>query len=1004
VSGLSPTALLSIVLGYLAFLFLVASVGEAFAPRLGRGRPRTLIYVLAASVYCTAWTFYGSVGLAANRGLEFLTIYLGPACVALLWPVLLRKLVRVSKEQRITSVSDFISSRYGKSAPLGTLVAALVVCGMIPYIALQLKAVSGSFKMILREEAVLEVFDPTLVVAVTLALFGILFGARNLDFTKRQTGLMTAVAVESVVKLLAFLLVGAYVTWGLFGGFADLFGQVAQNPELARLLTLDRAGTASYPRWTAMLVISMLAVMFLPRQFHVLVVQNQRERDVNAVSWSFPLYLLLINVFVLPIAFAGLLVFPEAGAQADGFILRLPLSFDSQLISVIVFLGGFSAATAMIVVDSLALSKMITNDVILPILLRRRRTEDIYWITLFYTRLAMLAVLALGFAWARMEHGQLLLVEMGLLSFIAVAQCAPAILLGLYWRRGNRKGAYAGISAGFFVWFYTLIIPALGKEEVLGAAFLANGPFGVWLLRPTAFLGLEGLDTISHGVFWSFFFNVGLFVIVSLLTEQDADDRAQAAAFVGAAPEDKPTSGAPAILSAPEIERLVHHYVGDEDAEAIVRELFGTKAPAELSVPELLEMRIRFERLLAASLGAAAARIIVEDHFTISKEEAQQLVTSFQHMQQSLRVTEEEVKRGERLLASVVESVDDCIFTADTTGRLVTMNPAGRRLLGYELFEISRLRYPDLLAPDERGGAGGVVAALEVGRGWSGQVTGRRGRGGVFPAYLALTALFDDHGQRMGTVGVLRDLTEQVETQRRLIHREKLASLGEMAAGVAHEIRNPLGGIKMATNLLSSPEVDGSPLSQEMTRSILSGIGEIEGIINNLLDWTRDAPLERNEYEVARILDPVVEAAAAEARGRGVQVGYGRLEREVAAAVDGQKLRQVFTNVMKNAVEAIEPRRGSGRVTVDLFGEGERVVVEVVDDGAGIAPEDRDRIFLPFFTTKPAGTGLGMSIVKKIVDLHGGDIAIESAPGRGTRVRISLPAAAGAQPVGGGTP
>jgi signal transduction histidine kinase len=225
-----------------------------------------------------------------------------------------------------------------------------------------------------------------------------------------------------------------------------------------------------------------------------------------------------------------------------------------------------------------------------------------------------------------------------------------------------------------------------------------------------------------------------------------------------------------------------------------------------------------------------------------------------------------------------------------------------------------------------------------------------------------------------------------------------------MAAGVAHEIRNPLGGIKMATNLLSSPEVDGSPLSQEMARSILSGIGEIEGIINNLLDWTRDARLERNEYELARILDPVVEAAAAEARARGVEVGYGRLERDVVAAVDGQKLRQVFTNVLKNAVEAIEPRRGSGRVAVDLFAEGGRAVVEVLDDGIGISPGDREKIFLPFFTTKPAGTGLGMSIVKKIVDLHAGDIAVESAPGRGTRVRISFPAVVAAQPAAGGTP
>jgi PAS domain S-box-containing protein len=629
--------------------------------------------------------------------------------------------------------------------------------------------------------------------------------------------------------------------------------------------------------------------------------------------------------------------------------------------------------------------------------------EDIYWITLFYTRLAMLGVVALGFLWARMEHGQLLLVEMGLLSFIAVAQCGPAILLGLYWRRGNRKGAFAGISAGFFVWFYTLIIPALGKEEVFGSAFLTDGPFGLGLFRPTAFLGLEGLDTISHGVFWSFFFNLGLFVMVSLLTEQDADDRAQAAAFVGVAGEDKPAPSAPAILSAPEIERLVHHYVGDEDAEAIVRELFGSKAPTDLSVPELLEMRIRFERLLAASLGAAAARIIVEDHFTISKEEAEQLVASFQRMQESLRVTEKEVKRGERLLSSVVESVDDCIFTADPTGRLVTMNPAGRRLFGYGAWEVSALRYPDLLVPDEQGRATAIVAALEAGRGWSGQVTGRTARGDAFPAHMAVTSIFDDRGQRMGTVGVLHDLTEQVETQRRLIHREKLASLGEMAAGVAHEIRNPLGGIKMATNLLSSPEVDGSPLSQEMARSILSGIAEIESIINNLLDWTRDARLERNEYELHRILDPVVEAVAAEGRARGVRVAYGRLERYVVAAVDGQKLRQVFANVMKNAVEAIEPRRG-GQVTVDLFVEGERAVVEVVDDGVGIAAEHRDKIFLPFFTTKPAGTGLGMSIVKKIVDLHAGDIVIESAPGHGTRVRISLPAAAPTVPVAGGIP
>lgn len=1000
---LSQTTLLSILLGYLLFLFVVASAAEAFAPRLTRGRLRTLTYVLATSVYCTGWTFYGSVGLAANRGLEFLTIYLGPVCVALLWPVLLQKLVRVSKEQRITSISDFISSRYGKSASLGALVAVLVVCGMIPYIALQLKAVSASFTMILHEEAVLDVFDPTLLVAATLALFGILFGARNLDFTKQQTGLMTAVAVESVVKLLAFLVVGAYVTWWLFGGFGDLFSRIAAHPSFSSLLTLDRPETASYARWTAMLLISMMAVMFLPRQFHVLVVQNPRVQDVNAVAWSFPLYLLLINLFVLPIAFAGLLVFPESRAGADSFILRLPVHFDSQLISIVVFLGGFSAATAMIVVDSLALSKMITNDVILPFLLWKRQTQDIYWVTLFYTRLAILGVVALGFVWARMERGQLLLVEMGLLSFIAVTQCAPAILLGLYWRRGNRQGAYAGISAGFFVWFYTLIIPALVQEGVLPASFLESGPLGLALLRPTAFLGLEGLDSISHGVFWSLFFNIGLFMTVSLLTEQDADDRSQAAAFVGAPRDDKHAPSAPAILSVPEIERRVHHFVGNEQADAIIRELFRGKPPTRLSVPELLELRIRFERLLAASLGAAAARMIVEDRFTISKEEAQQLVLSFQEIQQSLRVTEEQVRRGERLLASVVQSVDDCIFTADVGGRLVTMNPAGQRLLGYAEWEIGRLGYREILGTEDRQRAvSAIIEAVAGGRGWSRQVTGQTSGGQIFPAHLAVRCIFDAQGQMMGTVGVLRDLTEQVETQRRLIQREKLASLGEMAAGMAHEIRNPLGGIKMATTLLSSPGVDGSPLSQEMARAILSGIAEIESIINSLLDFTRDTRLERGEYELVRILDPVVKAAAGEGLRRGVKVVYGRLERDVVAVADGQKLRQVFANVVKNALEAIEPGHAAGRIEINLYAEGDRVTVEVADNGVGIPLEDRERIFLPFFTSKPSGTGLGMPIVKKIVDLHGGDIAIDSTPGHGTRVRISLPAVPVAHSIAGG--
>jgi PAS domain S-box-containing protein len=985
VSWLDYGPLLSIVVGYLLFLFLVAYAAERSRWREAPGL-RMATYVLTASVYCTAWTFYGSVGLAANRGLEFLTIYLGPALIALLWPVLLRRLVRVAKEQRITSVSDFISSRYGKSAPLGALVAALVALGLIPYIALQLQAVSQSFKLILGREAILDVFDPTLLVAVVLGVFGILFGARNPDFTRVQPGLLTAVAVESIVKLLAFLAAGAWVTWGLFGGFADIFGRVLADPGLAPLVTLGAAPAASFVRWAALLLVSMMAVLFLPRQFHVLVVQNQDERHVAAVSWLFPLYLFLINLFVLPIAFAGLLLLPRD--QADHFVLLLPLSSGNAALSILVFLGGFSAATAMIVVDSLALSKMLTNDIVVPILLRNR-ARDVYAASRHSMRLSILLVVFLGYVWAMMAGGRFLLVEMGLLSFVAVTQCAPAILLGLVWPRANRRGAFVGLSAGFALWFYTLIVPALVKEGFLSAALLSDGPLGSELLRPTALFGLAGLDSVSHGLFWSLLANLTGLVLVSLGTRQDAEERLQAAAFTGRFPGDDGVPVGRTILSPREIERVVHHYVGGDEAAAIAAELSLARPPEDLTAPERLALRIRLEKRLAASLGAAAARFIVEDRFILSKGEAEQLVESFQELQHSLRTSEEEVRRAERLLAGVVQSVDDCIFTTDVQGRLVTMNPAGQRLFGAGEAELAGAPWDELLGSRPAGLPQAVRGAVEAWRGWSGEVRARARGGRDFPAHLAITPIVDRRGHVLGMVGVLRDLTEQQELHRRVIHQEKLASLGQMAAGVAHEIRNPLGGIKMAVRLLQDCE-GRDALSREMMETMRSGIVEIESIISALLDYTRDARLDRQPYDVERILRQVVDSLAPEARARGAEIGLRAYPNVIIARVDGQKIRQVFTNVVRNAVEAAD--RPGVRVDVRCEARDGKVAVEVADTGVGMTPEAREKMFLPFFTTKPTGTGLGLAIVKKIVDLHGGEIDVDSGPGQGTRVRMVLPA------------
>jgi PAS domain S-box-containing protein len=407
-------------------------------------------------------------------------------------------------------------------------------------------------------------------------------------------------------------------------------------------------------------------------------------------------------------------------------------------------------------------------------------------------------------------------------------------------------------------------------------------------------------------------------------------------------------------------------------------------------VPELLELSIRLERVLAASLGGAAARYIIEDRFTISKGEARELVDSFQAMQRSLRTSE-------RLLASVVESVEDCIFTTDVGARLITVNPAGQRLLG--VTAPGHQTYLDLLDDADRRHAGDALQrAVGEGRTWRGTVTAVTAAGHRFPAHLAIACVFDAQGKVLGSVGVLRDLTEQVATQQRLIQREKLASLGEMAAGVAHEIRNPLGGIKMATRLLASGEFQDGKIPQEMAESVLSGIAEIEAIIADLLEYTRETRLDRQEYPLGLILGSVVQTCRPEAEQRGVELVARGLGEPVVGLVDGQRLRQVFSNLVKNALEATE-HRAEGRVEIGLSASAGAAVVEVIDNGVGMQPQHRDRIFVPFFTTKPTGTGLGMAIVKKIMDLHGGDIDIESAPGRGTTVRLTIPLASGAIPV-----
>jgi Na+/proline symporter/nitrogen-specific signal transduction histidine kinase len=620
---LATPVILVVSFAYLGLLFAIAYYGDR---RAAAGRSviaSSYVYALSLAVYATSWTFYGSVGRAAETGVGFLPIYLGPTLMFALGLVVLRKIIRISKANRITSIADFVASRYGKSALLGGLVTMIAVIGIVPYISLQLKAISDTFNIVQHHpdlispaelEPVSLFADTAFYVALLLAAFTIAFGTRKLDVSERHEGLVAAIAFESVVKLVAFLSVGLFVTFGIFGGFGDLFERAAALPEAGQLFRAGEEGTG-YGELLWLTVLSMLAILLLPRQFQIAVVENVDERHLYKAVWLFPLYLLAINLFVLPIALGGLVQLQGTGAQADYFVLALPMAEGQAALALFAYLGGLSAATGMVIVETIALSTMVSNNLIVPSLLRRRAARltegrDLRRLILGIRRGTIVAVLLLGYAYFRAAGEATALVAIGLLSFAAVAQFAPAVLGGIFWKGGSRDGALAGLAAGFLVWLYTLLLPSFARSDWLPASFLEDGPFGIGLLRPEELFGLAGLDPISHGMFWSMLVNVGSYVGVSLFSRQDAAELGQAARFVDIfrqAPEGPRFWRGTATVA--ELEALLARFRGAERAREAMAEYAppggydGAEADAGLVN--------HVETVLAGSIGAVSARVMV---------------------------------------------------------------------------------------------------------------------------------------------------------------------------------------------------------------------------------------------------------------------------------------------------------------------------------------------------------------------------------------------------------
>ncbi|HDS16806.1 MAG TPA: GAF domain-containing protein [Proteobacteria bacterium] len=587
-------------------------------------------------------------------------------------------MIRVSRENNITSIADFISSRYGKCARLGAIVTVLAIIGIMPYIALQLKSISTTFDILVHPELRPGsqsvpgsfphehpfYFGTAFYISIVLAIFGSLFGARYLDAAEKHEGMVAAVALESIVKLLAFFSAGLFVTYGLFDGFQDILGQIAAHPVHQKLLLINTSPDNSYQSWLTMVILSMAAVLFLPRQFHIAVIENQEEKHIRKAMFMFPLYLFLINLFVIPISFGGLLEIGGPASIADTYVLTLPLLHSQEALSIFVFIGGLSAATGMVVVSSVTLSTMLLNHLVMPLLLLLKIKADISDWLIHIKRLGIFVVIFLGYLFFRLSGDSYMLVNMGLISFSAAIQMAPALIGGLYWKKGTRYGAIAGMLLGFSSWFYTLMIPAIIYSGWLPGSILLNGPFDLWWLNPIELFGLSGFDCYSHSLFWSLSSNVTVYAAVSLIGSQDEICRRQAEKFVDVF---KPTidrfvhekryANFPALS---EIEKMMSRFIGKARARKVLVNFFKSEdydaRLPEMNDQERMRLAAEVEKSIAGSVGSSAARIICENYMKALGSEMENVFDIFGKISLSLEASQEELQQRIKELSVLYEA------------------------------------------------------------------------------------------------------------------------------------------------------------------------------------------------------------------------------------------------------------------------------------------------------------------------------------------------------------
>jgi len=1016
----------------LSGLFAIAHLGDSVQRGWQDTRLRATIYALTLAVYCTSWTFYGSVGFAASNGYDFLAIYFGPILVIGFGWRFVQRIVRLAKTQNILSIADFTAARYGKNARVAAIVALIAVIGTIPYIALQLKAISSSLKTAidpLGEKLASETFplfgDMALVVAVVLALFTTTFGARQIDSREHHSGLMFAIAVESLVKLIAFLGVGFFVVYGMFGGFSGLNAALGLRPDIIPL----EARSGGILSIVTMTLLSASIILLLPRQFHVLIVENRNEQDIKQSAWMFPLYLILINIFVAPIVLASDLIFPPGMIDRDMAVLALPLKAGSEFFALLAFVGGFSAATAMVIVECVALGTMVSNDLIMPLILRlssRATTRladdshagDLGNRILLIRRLAILVVIFCGYQYFRVTE-QVALASIGLISFSAIAQIAPSFFGGMLWRRANARGATAGMVSGFAIWAYTLAIPNIATPGSALYPLVEHGPFGLEFLKPTALFGLN-MPFIAHGALLSLVVNIVFFVGFSFSRQPKPIERLQASLFVS---PDRPLiirnfRFRRASVTIGELKSVVSRYLGVERTEVAFANAPGFAGDPAQDKDEAGLAILRFaEHQLASAIGAASSRRVLSmllSRSNVSRSEALRLLddasAAMQHNRDLLQHALDHARQGVtvfdanlRLLLwnqefqSLFLLPDSMMRIGTSLESIVTYN-AERGLYGtgrterltarrLESFVNDRDPVRVRLFPDER--------TVEI-------RSAHLPDGGIVTTYTDITdtvraeeALAASNESLEGRV---RERTMELLRLNDELSRAKAAaddanlSKTKFLAAASHDILQPLNAARLyASSLIERDQRDGTP---DLALSLATSLEAVEDILMTLLDISRlDAGAMRAEitsFRLADVFSGIKTDLEPMAREKHIDLTF--VPTSLSVKSDRRLLRRLIQNLVSNAIKYTP----TGRVLVGVRRRKTKLRLEVWDTGVGIPLSQQKLVFDEFQRLDDGaklarGLGLGLSIVERIARLLRHPLKLQSEVGKGSVFSIEIP-------------